>query len=111
MKYIIFALFLNIVITSNIYAGEAVNTKVTNAGINSKGEVFVTFADALVQDGCDARKQLVLPPDSTIKDHVLSVALSANASGSEVQIKPAGCYGTSPSLLPNYSPHGWIFSR
>ncbi len=100
-----------IFISFNVFAGEVVNTTVTNVGINSRGEVFVTFEQPLIQEGCDGKRQLGLPADSTIKDQVLSVALSAKAIGNEIQIKPAGCHNSSPSLLLNYSPHGWIMSR
>lgn len=110
MKFKIISM-MTLVLSLNVFAGSAVKTKIIYAGINSKNEVFVTFANPLIQEGCDSKTQLVLPSDSLIKDQVLSIALSAKATGSDVTIKPAGCHGSSPSLLPNSEPHGWFYMQ
>lgn len=102
---VLFSVFI-----SSAFAGTNIESTVMNTGINSKGSVFVTFKDDLIQPGCTGKKQLVLPPESKIKNKILSVALAAKASGAKVEVQPAGCYMNQPSLLEDVE-WGWLLIK
>lgn len=93
---------------SSITAAVQIATKVTAVGVNSNNMVFLDVADTIEQPGCHS-KQVVLPPDSIIKDRVLSIALAAKASSAKVALKISGCYSGAPTIDTNGADVGWIY--
>lgn len=101
-------LSLALVWCSNANAAVQIVTKITAVGINSNNVVFFNVTDTIEQTGCQS-KQVVLPPDSIIKDRVLSIALAAKASAAKVALRIAGCYGGAPTIENVGAEMGWIY--
>ena len=59
-------------------------------GVNNKGVVFFQLAQPINEPGCTGA-QLAIPPESDIKEKILSIALTAKTTSSEVTIKTNGC--------------------
>lgn len=89
-------------------SGPAVKTKIEIVGINSNGTVFFNV-EALVEEPNCPGKQVLVPPDSEIKDKVLSIALAAKASNADVIVKTSGCYGKSPAIIKSAADTGWLY--
>lgn len=109
MKKIILALGMFLYLGSCLASPE-IESKVIYVGINSNNVVFVQFDKVIEEPGCSS-VQLVLPPESAIKEKILSVALAAKASGALVSVKAKGCYNGQPSLLPDASDWGFLFIK
>jgi hypothetical protein len=93
-----------------LMAGPPIDGKVTYAGTNSNNVVFLGLDKLVEEPGCPG-EQVALPPDSAIKEKILSVALTAKTTGATVQIKTNGCYLGKPSMLPDANNWAWLYIK
>lgn len=93
------------------FAGTTVDTKILYVGINSNNVVFFGVDKVVDEPGCPS-DQILLPPESNIKEKIFSLALTAKASGSQIQLRTRGCYLGKPSMLIDASGDlGWLYIR
>ena len=109
MKKIIFAGFVYFS-SAIVLAGPIIDAKVIYVGTNSNNVVFFGLDKVIEEPGCPS-EQVVIPPDSPIREKILSLALAAKASGSVVQVKTKGCYIGKPSILSDASDWGWLYIK
>ncbi|OZY86100.1 hypothetical protein CBP51_03455 [Cellvibrio mixtus] len=91
-------------------AGTTVETKITYVGVNSNNIVFFGVDKVIEEPGCPG-DQIIIPPDSPIKEKILSVALTAKASGAPVQVRTKGCHLGKPAMLSDASDWGWLYIK
>ena len=109
MKKIVIGILASIC-SSLVLAGPTMDGKITYVGLNSNNIVFFGFDTVVNEPGC-AGEQIVLPPDSAIKEKIYTTALAAKMSGATVRLKTKGCYNGSPSILPDGSDWGWLYIK
>ena len=91
-------------------AASSMESKILVAGVNSSDVVFVQFESAINESGC-ASAQLLIPPDSDVKEKILSLALAAKARNSVVVIMTNGCYGANPAILKSASDGAYFYVK
>ena len=109
MKKIVFGGFL---VFQSLFsaAGTTIDTKITYVGINGNNVVFFGIDKVINEPGCPS-DQIVLPPDSVIKEKIFSLALTAKASGAPVQVRTKGCYMGKPAMLADASDWSWLIIK
>lgn len=91
-------------------AGTTVDTKITYVGVNSNNIVFFGIDKVIEEPGCPS-DQIIIPPDSPIKEKILSLALTAKASGAPVQVRTKGCHLGKPTMLADASDWSWLYIK
>jgi len=95
--------------TSYVNASTPITTFVANVGINSNGNVFITFKNTIEEPGCTG-VQLVLENNNAFSKEVLSIAMTAHASNSKVVVKAKGCFSaTQPGFNAANQDWGWFY--
>ncbi len=93
-----------------VLAGPTIDAKVVYVGTNSNNVVFFGLDKVIEEPGCPS-EQVVIPPDSQIREKIFSLALAAKSSGATVQVKTKGCYIGKPSILSDASDWGWLYIK
>lgn len=91
-------------------AGTTVDTKITYVGVNGNNIVFFGIDKVIEEPGCPS-DQIIIPADSAIKEKILSLALTAKASGAPVQVRTKGCLLGKPTMLSDGSDWGWLYIK
>ncbi|MCU7829569.1 MAG: hypothetical protein KZQ85_10930 [Candidatus Thiodiazotropha sp. (ex Myrtea sp. 'scaly one' KF741663)] len=99
MKYtksnrILFILFLTVVGAVEANTLPSVKANVTGVGTYETGAIFVFFDRAI--SSCSGSVRIDLEPTHDAKTQVLSIAMTALASGKAVRIHPGSCDGDTP---------------
>jgi len=89
------------------FATEPLKSTVSYTGVNSNNIVFVNFSDPIPEPGCK-NHQLWINPNSSEKDKVLSIAMTAFISSSQIVVKTNGCFKGHPTFVPSETDWGWI---
>ena len=76
---------------------DQIQAKVTKAGIRGDGSLFVEFDKTINEPGCAAPK-FEAAKDHPQIDRLLSIALSAAASGVLVNVRTNGCVRNAPGF-------------
>lgn len=92
--FIIIGLFFSSVVGANTMPG--VVAKVTGTGTYATGAIYVFFDRTI--SSCNTVGRLDLSADNPAKDQVLSIAMTACASGASVKVHPGTCNGTRPEF-------------
>ena len=96
MKYIagVLVLFLSFGAYANSMG--PVVAKVTGTGTYDDGAIYIFFDRAV--SSCTAAGRLDLSSTHPAKDQVLSLAMTAFASGKSVKVHPGSCNGSTPEF-------------
>ena len=109
IKLILKSTILYCLFSSTAYSADVVTSKVVLVGITTNNDVFIQFESSVSFGSC-TNTQVIVPSDSLSKEHILSLALTAQASGRSLTILPSGCIGSNPSIKSGGS-YGYIYIK
>ncbi|WP_143247646.1 hypothetical protein [Agaribacterium haliotis] len=95
MKNIIFVALL--VLSPFSFATDAITTKVLETGIYGNGTLLIIVNDEIPEPGCTGNR-IDIPKSHPDIKNILSLALAASASGSDVVLRTHGCLGGNPTM-------------
>lgn len=79
------------------WATDAIDAKVTRAGVYGNGKLFVVLDTNIPQTEC-VSKRFDVSPDHPQIERWLSIALAAAASESLIRVRTNGCLGGYPTM-------------
>ena len=96
MKFIFVIMISVFMPISNVFAAGVI-TNVNNVGTYGSGRVFVELNASIPEPACQTAR-FDLDPNHSNLTKILSIVLSAQATGKQVHVKTNGCYAGYPTM-------------
>ena len=96
MRLVLVAMISILVPISNVFAAGVI-TSVKNVGTYGSGRLFVELNASIPEANCPVARFDLDPTHSKI-NQIISIVLSAQATGKSVHVKTNGCYAGYPTM-------------